>query len=582
MEIDMRNRILSLLLALLMLITSTFVLASCGEPADEGGNEGENGGGNEGGGVDTPGGEEGGEEYDWDTTSLFFQMTNNSNSQELPSGCKRYMAGEDDTAVTDLDNDIRARNITAASRTKVSIDYDYWPDSAGYGWTGNVDRITEQTKSGDADAPDMYCNFVTDMVACSLLGAFANLKATEARGKNYFTFVDRAFNGEDTGEGYMYEFMTSLTLSKFKMYLLASDYFVDLIRAFLVVPVNISMLNTVLQQVEGDAADYNGDGVYDVNDFYEMVKQNKWTYTKMAAYCSAIYKSDGTGAAKSIHDDRIGFAVSNYSGLPASGLVYTSSVIIIHRDWDYEKNDYSYYYPDTNTDLGNLADALYTLFNSEGIISINNNEGATYGEDAGQAIRNRFADNHVLFGGIICVGSLEYPEYQAMKDASSVDDPSKGYGFGVVPVPLYRDGSDDQYLTQIHTIGKIGGISAATTKFTQCTAFLNYLSLNSTDILNSYYDNQLQYAIADGSPGNVYMLQYIRYNVRTSFDKAFEDAMGIFYETSNENARKERWHTILQSYGFMMTNMAERYAELNPTKQDMLANLVRQYEDFKD
>ncbi|MBQ8719594.1 MAG: hypothetical protein IJY65_01000 [Clostridia bacterium] len=580
----MSKRIICLLLAIMMLLGSTFVLASCGGGGDntDGDGSGDGSGEGDGGSLDTEGGDEGGEEYDWDTTSLFFQMSNNSNSQELPSGCKRYMAGEDESAVTDLDNDIRARNILAEAKTKVTVDYDYWPDSAGYGWGGNIDRITEQTKSGDADAPDMYCNFVYDMVACSLLGAFANLKATEARGTNYFEFVGRAFNGEDTGEGYMYEYMTSLTLSKFKMYILASDYFTDLIRAFLVVPVNISMLNTVIEQVEGDAADYNGDGVYDVNDFYEMVKQNKWTYTKMAAYCSAIYKSDGTGAAKSIHDDKLGFAISGSSGLPATGLVYTSSVVIIHRDWDYDKNDYSYYYPDTNTDLGNLASALYTLFNSEGVISLNDTDGATYGEDAGQAIRNRFADNHILFGGIICVGSLEYQEYQSMKDASSVDDPSKGYGFGVVPVPLYRDNSEDRYLTQIHNVGRCGAISAATTKFSQCTAFLNYLSLNSTDILNSYYDNQLQYAVADGSAGNVYMLQYIRYNVRTSFDKAFEDAMGVFYQTSNENASKERWHSILMQYNFMMTNMAERYQELNPSKQDMLANLVRQYEDFKD
>ncbi|MBQ8719593.1 MAG: hypothetical protein IJY65_00995 [Clostridia bacterium] len=580
----MSKRIICLLLAITMLLGSMLVLASCGGGGDNGDDNGgnENGGGG-GGNVDTPGGGNAGEEYDWDTTSLYFQMVHDNNAaQELAPGCKRYMAGEDDTAVTDLDNDIRARNIVAEQKTKVDVDYAYWPNTGGYGWGSNVDRITEQTKSGDADAPDFYCNMIYDMVACSLLGAFANLKATEARGTNYFTFVGREFNGEDTGEGYMYEYMTSLTLSKFKMYILASDYFIDLVRAFLTIPVNISMLNTVLQQVEGDAADYNGDGVYDVNDFYEMVKQNKWTYTKMAAYCSAIYKSDGTGAAKSIHDDRVGFAIGSASGLPATGLVYTSSVVVIHRDWDYDKNDYNYYYPETNTELGDLADALYTLFNSEGVITVSEADAAKYGENATQAIRVRFSGNHVLFGNIICVGSLESSEYQTMKDASSVDDPSKGYGFGVVPVPLYRDNSDDRYLTQIHNVGRCGAISAATTKFSQCSAFLNYLSLNSTDILNSYYDNQLQYAIADGSPGNVYMLQYIRYNVRTSFDKAFEDAMGVFYQTSNENAFRERWHTILQDAGFMMTNMAERYEELYPVKKDQLDNLVKQYEDFKD
>ena len=38
------------------------------------------------------------------------------------------------------------------------------------------------------------------------------------------------------------DWMNSVTLSQHKMYILASDYFIDLVRAFYVVPVNVTML----------------------------------------------------------------------------------------------------------------------------------------------------------------------------------------------------------------------------------------------------------------------------------------------------------------------------------------------------
>lgn len=580
----MKNKLICLLLAIMMLVSSMFVLASCGggeeNPPDNGDGNG-NGNGN-GNGTDVGGGDNNNQTgepgYPWDTTDLFFMMTDNSNAQELPSGCKAYLAGEDTTAIGDIYDDVKARNLAAQTTTKVFVDYDYYPDTDGYGWSGVIDDINLTVMSGDEEAPDIYCNFIYDMVATSLIGSFANLRST-SRGNNYFTFVDRAFNGLDTGEGYMYEYMTSLTLSKFKMYVLASDYFIDLIRAFFIVPVNINLINEIVGQIDGERTD---DNVTDIQDFYEMVKAGEWDYKKMAAYCAAVYSPSATGGTPSLDDDKVGFALGTYSGLPSSGIVYTTSVTIIEKEWNDEENDYDYWYPATNPELVKLSENLKTLFEGTGVITVSgsNNWGAT---DL-QGIRNRFATGHVLFGGIICVGSLEYTEYQNMKKADSVEDASKGYGFGLAPVPLYRSAAEsgDRYLTQIHNVGRAGGISAMTTKFSQCSAFLNYQSHNSTDILNNYYNVQLQYAVSDGSAGNTYMLQYIRANVRTSFDKAFEDAIAEFYEKTDPNAGEERWNVILQRKGFQVDNMQETYAGLYDKKEGNLQKLVNQYTVLPD
>ena len=126
-------------------------------------------------------------------------------------------------------------------------------------------------------------------------------------------------------------------------------------------------------------------------------------------------------------------------------------------------------------------------------------------------------------------------------------------GFGVVPCPLYRkydeNGEQERYLTQIHNMGRPGAIAANTLKFVECTAFLQYQSTHSTDILNEYYDYKLQYDVVDGTQtGTVEMLQYIRSNVRTAFDKTFEDAISKFYGTEDSKS----WASIIGSKNFQL------------------------------
>ena len=168
------------------------------------------------------------------------------------------------------------------------------------------------------------------------------------------------------------------------------------------------------------------------------------------------------------------------------------------------------------------------------------------------------------------VGALEYEQYQSMSD--------KG-GFGVVPVPLYSGReSGDKYLTQIHVIGRPGAIGVNTTKFVEATAYLNYQSTHSTDILNDYYNYKLMYDIAGGAQGTVRMLQYIRLNVRTSFDKVFEDAIGVFH---GKEAYDRKVLVMISAEGFE-TDIRDQYAALYEVKSEYLETLVKYYETAKD
>ena len=600
----MKNRIIALLMMLVMLVMA---FASC-TPKDDPTPDTDDDHGK------TPPIIDGGETgiVPWGNTKLIFQMTENSNSQELPSTCGRYLAGDLEGVedVSTIDQFVSDRNDEALKQTNVTVEYQYLPDTPLYSWGQNIDLIDSEVRAKEPGRPDMYCNFVYDMVAVSLKGSFANLLSTtmyeeghELAGLNYFDFADDP-NLEDTGDGYMMEYMRSLTLSKFKMYCLSSDYFTDMVRAFLVVPVNIGLLETLKHSGTYDAATGKGDFLadrntddgkdnYSIEDFYQLVNDMEWNYENLAKFSEAIFSEGAEGDESVDLRDTVGFALGTSSGLPASGMLYTTSVTIIDRVYDVYKGDYTYAYPymvqngsgnnvefnkseeGTHEELIAFCNNLNDLFQSKGVIAVSSGETHGYATTDLMAIRKRFSTNNVLFGGVICLGSLEYHEYKAMNGQG-------GSGYGIVPVPLYRTNYTDangevkvdKYLTQIHNIGRIGAISYTTEKFAQCTAYLNYLSTHSTKILNEYYDYKLQYDVGgDEVKGNVEMLKYIRKNVRSSFDKAFEDALGKFYNATDEQSMKQQWHTMLKDNSYQFTGMADAYDSVTPVKAWRLYNL---------
>lgn len=505
--------------------------------------------------------------YPWDKTELLFQLTHNSDKQQLPSTQMRYMAGEDINAVDTIDTYVAERNADAYYNTKVNITYNYYEDVDDYGMDGVLEIIYNNTHSNTVkDNPDIYANFNSTLVACSLKACFANLKS-ETKGTNYFQFNDADYDEEVDNRGYMFDYMENTTLSKFKMYILASDYCTDLIRAFYTVPVNVTLLESVGSQITGDR---NGDEKFTIDDFYIQVQNKEWNYDLVAAYSDKVYKAsaNNTTGGESIHDI-LGWALDK-GGLCGSGVLYTTPITIIDKKFDDAKNDYKYSYPEESDDIYELCDNLSVLMKKTGVLCVSS-DFQQYGNSAYMAIRNRFCDNKILFGGSVLLGSLEYDVYQQLKD--------KG-GFGVVPMPFYHDvapDSEERYLTAIHVNGSSIAIAVCTTKFSMCTAFLDYQSTHSTDILNEYYDYKLQYQVADGTvKGTVEMLQYIRNNVRSNFDKTMEDTINGYF-----NAYEDEWHVIICKSEYEI-DIRDKYGSLYQTKMDRLNDVIKTYDTLPE
>jgi hypothetical protein len=514
------------------------------------------------------GGEDETIDYPWsdeEPVKLLFQMSHASDGQQSPSGCLRYLAGEDLDADQDIDSDVADRNADAEYYTNVSVTYQYYDDVAEYGWGKSIEKMFADVSSGSTkDIPDMYCNFTYDMVGASLKGTFANLKNTELKNGNYFSFLDEDYDETVDNEGYMFEYMESTTLSLHKMYILASDYFIDLVRSFFVVPVNKYLLETVGENI---TTDLDGDGEFTIEDFYKEVWEKKWTYNKVAEYSTAVYKNTGSASGEDI-EDVLGFALSK-GGLAPSGILYSTNIKVINKEWDDAKGDYEYSYPTESPALYELFDNLKTLMGATGVAYIGDDETtAKYGSSPLLAVRNRFCDNKILFGNIIVVGSLEYEAYQTLRKNVETG------GFGVVPVPLYHEVDADDpetYLTSIHNNARPGAISKSTKNFAVCTAFLNYQSTHSADILNEYYNYNRSYGATDGSSGVVEMLQYIRLNVRSAFDKTFEDAIGVYNDID-----EKRWHHIMIENKYEY-DIRHDYSSLRTEKQGYLDTLYNQY-----
>ena len=567
----MKTKLLSLVLAM---VACVVLLASCGGGGNNGGNNGSGNGGDY--------------KYNWSQTDVLFEMNMHANGGELTSGVRRYYAGADVDKVDDIDNAIRQRNKDAASETKVNTKYSYLADGNNeYNWGANVGRIQRLTSTGGDACPDVFVNHSYDLTCAQIRGCFANLLDTSWELGNYFYFANETiapttdYFDSKAGQGYFYEYMKSLSLTPdTKLYCLGSNYCIDLVRAFLVIPVNVQVMNSIKDPSTkaGLAGDRDNDGDVDIADFYELVWANEWTYDVLAAYSNAVFVNSNADPNTDFADEVVGFILGLNSGMQGAAMLYTTSVSIIN----YDAASGKYAYPSTNADLTEFALALEKLMKdnaSLGICTVSRGEANQNGSSSSElnAIRQKFATNGVLFGAPAMVGSLEDADYQGMK--------TTGQGFGVVPVPLYKayEANTNYYQTLVHNIARIVSIAKCSTEKSQASAYLDYVSRNSADILEEYYTVQLASSVSGGaaSANNNKMLTYIRNHVRTCFDKTFEDAIADYMQETDSSALVKRWHYILQTKEFQMPNISVEYQQYYLEKQKNLDKIYEQWNSLK-
>ncbi|MBQ2876549.1 MAG: hypothetical protein IJE25_06030 [Clostridia bacterium] len=358
--------------------------------------------------------------------------------------------------------------------------------------------------------------------------------------------------------------MRSLSLSDDKLYCLASEYCTDVLRASQVIPVNAELMNSIdpnkLPILDGVE---RKEDMSNMEYLYEAVWAKKWDYDVLLKLCNAVFVDRGTavtgGVANADITDVLGFGVTTNSFASCSlGILYSSGVEILTKQFltaeakseaeakglgDCIAGDYLITYPETNSELTALANTLNRFFT----------KGATQGVALGDRfeLRSSFASGDLLFGSVICLGELEDESYQGLR---------VGEGFGIVPVPVYKVGNE--YNTVVHGGANILAIARATDRFEQVSAFLDYQSRNSSNILELYCEIMCSQIIDQAENDyNALMFRYISSRIGGSLDTTYDYLLeGLFNSDviAGDNPVLE-WEKYLIEKKYQITDMDTVY-----------------------
>ena len=511
--------------------------------------------------------------YYWqDNRSIIIEMNLTANNGELSALTKRYMAGiaEDGEILnTRLDQLVSDRNTTAYTVTNTSVDYIFLPDGR-YDWNSYHGPISSAIAAPTAETPDVYCGLAWDLGACSAKGDFVNLKSTtRGQGNNYFTFNEENYNAEYDDEGYFYDLMASMSPVDDKMYIYASNYTLDVIRAIYCVPVSITLLESLsLDKIAEKAGDFeykwdsDEDGDWDVDDFYDIVLTNNWTYDMLGILGGAAYSND-SGAATANFGDTLGFVYDVNTGLQCAGIMFSNDIQLFDKTYN-DAGDPVFIVPESNAAFVELVTELSEVFDYSGNFA--DNEAPTGYDSIMYATRARFSEDKILFGGVIMVGALDFGEYQGMEG-----------GFGIVPVPLISAGR--QYVSAIHNLARVMGIAKTTTKFEEVSAFLDYQTLHSHETMSTYY-TLLQYDTVGGEEYNIAVLDILRNSLGDNSTHYLENQ--IQSKPSGITVTIDRWSRMLRTNDLDPETLRNKYDQSVGNKNAALAELVAVYQGFEN
>jgi len=479
-----------------------------------------------------------------------YDMSDN-NHEKNPTNDK-YIEGPDkiSTSSAKIDTLVFNRNKNARDLFGVEIEYSYWNDADSV-WGKQAKKIRLAVEGNDPSAPDLFIDMIYDLnKAMKTKGVFKDIKSIPG---SYFDF---------TADGWMTEWMESLSFTGDRAYVLGSDYFLDILRGMGVLPFNMEMMNAGGSKLAPAlfGADLNA-GETMSQRFFDYVEKGDWTWDSLKKLCEAIWVDGGAKQDASDFDDTLGILVDKYSGLQSSLVVYSTGVSVIEtytiNDESDENNGKTWarYYSDSSL-LGEIFDAVANVFTGNGAFVTNSREdGNGFAEHYA-----KFASNTLLFAGPVVLAALEDDAFQQMEHEWSV-------------VPLPKASVDKEYNTVIHNIADAGAINVRTTpgKARAITAYLQYCTENSGDIREEFLQTVTKYKTTTYNQGTDRMLDLIYDHIITGRDKALED---VSEETSGRTSAS--WMKA-KDFAGGSSYVVQQYQEYLSTKQESLDEIFKKW-----
>ena len=480
--------------------------------------------------------------------TFLIELSEHSDAEKTSKN-DQYVVGPDsiDPGQTPaLQQFVYERNQAAIDLMNLHISYKYWD----YSWGKQQGQIETVVQGQATDAPDLFVNMIYDLTKATLNGVF---KDTWSIPGSYFDFET---------DGWMNEWMQSMSVTGDRNYILGGDYFLDMLRAMGVLPVNIDMMDANASKL---AAYILADGqTLEIGEklseyFFDYVDDGKWTWATLHNLCEAIWVDTDGDNADSI-GDVLGIIADNYGGLTTAIYIYScgeENIFSVSFDEDQTSANYGkrwINYSEDSTALGAIFDAVATVYSGKGSMTTSGDFSASTPENPGAAYhRIKFAEGTLLTAGACVLGALEDEAFQTMNEV-----------YTVVPLPKISEGKN--YNTIIHNVGDAGAINVNSKKAVGISAFLQYCCEHSAEIREEFLEIVTKYKTTKYNQGTDRMLDIIYDSVINGRDKMLEDCIGT----------NDRFHVIMKNGRCEVTSstLAEKYQSAVQTKQSKLDTII--------
>ena len=394
-------------------------------------------------------------------------------------GNSNYLIEGPEEETGDIVNDaVFKRN----ARVEEDLGVDLVFDEVDLVYTEVATRIRKLISTND-DAYDLVINDLFPLAALVLEGSFVNAYDGE-----YFNFE----------KNYWYKnFMQDVAIGNDAAYILAGDFFIDMIRSAHGLIFNKSLMTN-------DNVDYN--------ELYNAVLDHKWTLDLFNETISKGYK-DLNGNGKRDGQDQYGYVALQIWG-PSIPFIISADPDFIERDEDGIPS-----ISINNEKAVALLEKLYNIFYNDA----SNPTLADYDKvfEAGQS----------YFMGYQRLGSLE--DLREMEQE-----------IGILPYPMLDENQAD-YVTSVHDTTEIGVIPITVTDLSFISAVTEDLCRRTNEmVLPNYYETALKVKYARGDDNDAKMIDIIHDHTGNGFVLAYDDVLNqilmknVFYvplEAKNTN-----------------------------------------------
>lgn len=393
-------------------------------------------------------------------TSTNVASTGMGNSNFLIEGTGETDGGLVNDAV--LERNIAVEDLLGIKLEFAQVNVDY---------NGVPADIRRFTTSG-TDEFDLVINDLFPFASLSIEGNFRNTLEPEC----VFDF-DRDYWYND--------YMEDLRLMNGYQYLLAGDYFIDIIRS-----AHLLLLNKDIY-----IDHYNSDP----DQLYDIVTNFEWTYAKMNELITDMYV-DKNNDGEVNKGDQFGYMNVEFWGGSIAHTI-SGNPNFITRDEDgiptvvLSEGDRS----------NQLASAMSKIFN---------NDSSSINLTPETEILQAFTEDECLIVGYQRLGSLENETLRQMEG-----------DIAVLPYPMLF-AEDRKYTTSTHDTTEVGAILTTSTDLEFISTVVEVLNREtSTRLIPKYYKEGLQVQCVD-DPKSAAMIDIIHDNFDNSFALAYNNALG--------------------------------------------------------